>query len=127
MPEDQTLAEGILKSAATLDRWVTVQAVLDDIATEREAQYEQWGDQPLPLGFGSRIYRVWADQYRKECDEADERGELTHRHILLEEFSEALAEGDPQKARDELIQLAACAVKAIEQIDRRIPRDVPAP
>ena len=67
-----------------------------------------------------------AGQLRKECDEADERGELSHSHILLEEFYEALAEKDPLKARDELVQLGACVIKAIEQIDRDKAREAAA-
>jgi hypothetical protein len=38
--------------------------------------------------------------------------------VLLEEVFEALAETDPAKARDELVQAVAVGVKMIEGIDR---------
>jgi len=118
-------------SADVLERWFQHQGIIDELFAEREAQVEQWGAQDLPLGFGTRgpinYCRVMADQYRQECDEANERGDLTHRHILLEEFYEVLAEKDPLKARDELVQLGACVIKAIEQIDRdKAKSDAPA-
>ena len=117
MPEqEQTLPEQI--SADVLERWFQHQGIIDELFAEREAQIGQWGVQDLPLGFGAKIWRTMAGQLRKECDEAHERGELSHSHILLEEFYEALAEKDPLKARDELVQLGACVIKAIEQIDR---------
>ncbi len=101
-----------------MEQWLGIQDVLDEVAQERLAQLAQWGDQPLPLGFGGPEYRRLSVQYRRECDEAAEHGEVTHRHVLLEEVYEALAESDPAKARDELIQVAAVAVKAIQDIDR---------
>lgn len=106
------------EAAEHIAQWQRTQGVLDEVGQERQAQVAQWGDQPLPLGFGAHKYRVLSDQFRRECEEAHQHGELTHRHVLLEEFYEALAEVDPAKARDELIQLAAVAVKVIEDIDR---------
>lgn len=110
------------EAARQLGQWLTLHGVLDEVAQERLAQMEQWTEQesgpPLPLGFGAMHLQRAADMLRQECDEANQRGELTHRHILLEEFYEALAEGDPAKARDELIQVAACCIKAIQDIDR---------
>lgn len=120
MPEqEQALPHHVeLTDFNQLDRWLSIQPIFDEVYREREAQLAQWGNKSLPLGFGGHANRVASDQLRKECDEADKHGELTHRHILLEEFYEALAESDPAKARDELIQVGACVIKAIQQIDR---------
>jgi hypothetical protein len=106
------------EALAQASRWWQVAQILDEFHTERDAQYKQWGEQDIPLGFGGRIWRMVADQYRRECDEAAERGELTMKHILLEEFHEALAESDPKAARDELVQVGACVVQAIQLIDK---------
>lgn len=46
-------------------------------------------------------------------------GTVTWWHILREEVFEASAEVDPAKLREELIQVAAVAMKWIEAIDRR--------
>lgn len=119
MPEQETpetVTEGDF--GESLGRWLGIQHIFDEIYRERESQVEQWGDQPLPLGFGGHQYRVLSDQYRRERDEASASGELTHRHILLDKFFDAVSEYRPQQARDELIQLAAVAVKVIQDIDR---------
>lgn len=128
MPEhEQTLADLSYQAmpadaAAELRRWLAVQDVANEVIRERLAQIDQWGDQDLPLGFGGAEFRRLSDQYRRECDEATDRGEVTHQHVLREEVYEALSEADPAKARDELIQLAACAIKAIQQIDKDAAR-----
>lgn len=123
MPEqDQILPPDGQTVPAQLDRWLAIQPLLDELFTEREAQIKQWGDQDLPLGFSAPRFKMMADRFRKECDTADKRGELTHRHILLEEFFEALAESNEAKARDELVQLGACVIKALQQIDRNADR-----
>ena len=95
-----------------------IRKILHEFHAERDAQYLQWGEQEVPLGFGSPVWKSWADFYREECDEAHQRGKLTMRHILLEEFFEALAEADPKSARDELVQVGACVVQAIQLIDK---------
>lgn len=103
-----------------MGQWLSIQAVLEEVAQERLAQLDQWGDQPLPLGFGWADAKALADSHRQACDTEAKRGRVTHRHVLLEEVWEALAESDPKKARDELIQVAAVAVKIIQDIDRMV-------
>ena len=103
-----------------LARWMAWARIFEEFVQERQAQLAQWGDQPLELGFGGAEFRRLADQFRRECDEANEHGGVTHRHVLLEETYEALAEADYQKARDELIQVGAVVVKVIEDIDRQV-------
>lgn len=92
--------------------------VLADIAAEREAQDRQWGVQEFPDGTGPEFTRQ-ADESKREVASAASRGDLTWRHILTEEFFEALAESDPTRLRTELVQTAAVAVKWIQALDRR--------
>ena len=56
---------------------------------------------------------------KEACDGAHKSGRLTHAHILNEEFYEAMAAGTSDDLRDELVQVAAVAVKWIQCIDRR--------
>jgi malonyl CoA-acyl carrier protein transacylase len=93
-------------------------AVLTEVAAERRRQDERWGEQNHPDGSGP-LFAAEAAQARKECDEAAENGELSWRHILLEEVAEAMAEQDADLLRRELIQVAAVAVAWAEAIDRR--------
>ncbi len=92
--------------------------VLADVAAERAAQDEQWGVQDLPDGTVPGHAAV-ADAAKRDAQAAWKAGRLTWRHILEEEFHEALAETDPAALRTELVQTAAVAVKWVQAIDRR--------
>lgn len=92
--------------------------VLADIAAERDAQDRMWGVQEFTDGSGPE-FAADAEQAKRECAAAWSRGELTWRHILAEEFFEAIAESDADALRTELVQTAAVAVKWIQSLDRR--------
>jgi len=94
--------------------------VLAEVLAERERQEAKFPDQhDLPDGTGQDHAVVVAKIARAACDEAHKAGRLTWRHILCEEYAEAVAEVDPVKLRAELIQVAAVAVKWVEWLDRR--------
>lgn len=94
-------------------------AIMVAIAEERARQDEKWGEQNHPDGTGGGARQTWMTIARNSCDRADREGALTWAHILDEESAEALAETDPAKLRNELIQIAAVAVAWIEALDRR--------
>lgn len=77
-----------------------------------------WGVQEFPDGSGPEFVED-AEQAKRECAAAWQGGELTWRHILAEEFFEALAESDPAALRGELVQTAAVAVHWVQSLDRR--------
>lgn len=105
---------------------VRTTGVLSEVGAERRRQVELWGDQRFPLkhrndpeGIASplgRSYAVLAESF-KALGKALGPDDSWDR-VLLEEVFEALAETDPAKMRTELIQVAAVAVKAVEEIDR---------
>lgn len=96
----------------------SLEKVLADIAAERAAQDRMWGVQEFPDGSGP-AFAGEADKAKDDCADAWSRGELTWRHVLAEEFHEALAETEPAPLRNELVQTAAVAVKWIQSLDRR--------
>jgi predicted house-cleaning noncanonical NTP pyrophosphatase (MazG superfamily) len=96
----------------------SLEKVLADITAERAAQDRMWGVQEFPDGTGPAFAGA-ADKAKDDCADAWSRGELTWRHVLAEEFYEALAETDPEPLRNELVQTAAVAVKWIQSLDRR--------
>jgi hypothetical protein len=98
---------------------MTIARVLADIGAERVAQNEKWGEQNHPDGTGGSGALYVADRYRTVVDGGLENGTATWRDVLLEEVYEALAEPDPNRLRDELVQVAAVAAAWIEAIDRR--------
>lgn len=97
----------------------TANNVLGEVLAERVTQDAKWGEQNHPDGTGSASDALIRDQLRKQCDHAAELGECTWKKILHEEVYEAFAEKDPQRLREELIQVAAVAVAWVEAIDRR--------
>lgn len=110
---------GLVDPGATI--YVAVEAI-----RERAAQDLKWGQSNhpgLPAGvkhpcafFGIPT----ADAARLFCETAFRTGTGGNAHILLEEVSEAIeAAHDPVHLRAELVQVAAVALKWIEQIDRR--------
>ncbi|GAA4615076.1 hypothetical protein GCM10023195_66190 [Actinoallomurus liliacearum] len=105
-------------SAGDSDIPRSLDRVLADVAAERAAQDAMWGVQDLPDGTGTE-HAAAADAAKRDCREAWAGARLTWRHILAEEFCEALAETDPRALRTELIQTAAVAVKWVQALDRR--------
>jgi len=101
-----------------MNEWALNEVLLDVLA-ERKDQDEKWGEQNHPDGTGT-AYRVDAQFARRACEDAAALGQVTWRHILAEEVFEALAETDPERLREELIQVAAVAVSWVEAIDRRV-------
>lgn len=94
--------------------------VLREVRNERHYQEARFGRQDMPYGFGSERDQLAAKTYRAVADIRAENDTLTHRNVLVEEVFEAFAETDPEKMRAELIQVAAVAVKIVEQIDREL-------
>lgn len=93
--------------------------VLAEVAHERTLQDVKWGQQNHPDGTGYAYLQEKADQARRDCDAAFANGTGTWRHILREEYHEALASTDEASLRAELVQVAAVAASWIEAIDRR--------
>lgn len=93
--------------------------ILADITEERNAQDKKWGEQNHPDGTGHFNDGQIAELAIASADAAAEAGTLTWKHILREEYAEAMAERDPVRLREELVQVAAVAAAWIEAIDRR--------
>lgn len=94
--------------------------ILIEVLCERARQDERFGVQSLPDGTGGEIHKLLAKAAREACDATTASGNVTFAEILKEEFYEALAEEDPEKLREELIQVAAVSINWIGAIDRRI-------
>lgn len=98
---------------------MTTLDVLNEVALERILQDDQWGVQSHPNT--NAVARSFiADQYDiKRSVEADsQNGRCTWAHILLEEVAEAVEETDPQRIREELVQVAAVCVAWVEDLDQ---------
>ena len=75
---------------------------LAEIVRERHAQDEKFGDQTdVPNGTGGEHTRMTANIARSSCQDAFANKRGTWKHILLEEYTEAMAEADPEKLRVE--------------------------
>ena len=95
--------------------------VLQQVADERARQDNRFGIQDHPIiavnrpGHNPDFFGMVA----QECKEDWAEGVRDWATILLEEVYEALAETDPKRIREELVQVAAVAAAAIESLDRR--------
>lgn len=93
--------------------------VVNEVLEERARQDQKWGEQHHPDGTGGPTSVRLAQSSREFCNQAAALGRLEWRHILREEYREAMAEADPAKLREELIQVAAVCVAWVEDIDSR--------
>ena len=109
------------------------QSLLDDIERERHRQEQKFPGQVLPASpaqlwphfdelRAARHLEIPSEARAKQlCDTAAKRGHLTHGEVLSEEHSEAQAAAarkDPVALREELVQVAAVAIRWIQAIDR---------
>ncbi len=94
--------------------------ILSEICDERARQDMKWGVQNHPFATKEIIAgsTISADIAKRNCKLNAERGTLTWYDILLEEFYEAFAESDVDKQIEEMTQVAAVAVAAIECLER---------
>jgi hypothetical protein len=114
---------------------------MQDVINERLRQLDKHGDQShLPDGTGPKTllealpaipswkYRSnlrandlakWAKARCKAASQnEDGNGTITYEQILTEEWAEAIAEEDPTKLREELIQVAAVCIAWAEKLDQ---------
>lgn len=91
-------------------------AALGAVAAERWHQEEKFPEQRLPMGGGPLLGAMLAD-VRRVNDNHKTQGGATWATVLLEELYEALLETDPEKQRKEWVQVAAVAVRVVENID----------
>ena len=109
--------------------------VIEDVRSERKRQDEKWGEpKRQPDGTGSQrhpaiamaIGHDWESlnygelerEAKYTIDWHAQNAQVTFADILLEEVFEALATDTPEDLREELIQVAAVAVKWVEVLDR---------
>jgi hypothetical protein len=99
------------------------------IEKEVRRQVDLWGEQnhqdvtngDVEYECSAReYYRNQADLLKMSNEYEDKAGVLTWETILLEEVYEALAESDPEKVKNELVQAAAVIVTWINCIERRV-------
>ena len=110
-----------------------VSNVVRNVMAERERQDVKWGVQEHPMvhpsfvgrhaQMAARSYEIPGERRAKDlCQKAAESADLDWTRIIVEEVSEFVAAavtGDMTKVRDELVQVAACAIAAVECLDRR--------
>lgn len=98
---------------------------LGEVEEERRRQDSMWGtERSIPSGTSQGAWGLTAELLQRACDNAFANKEGTWVHILQEEVYEVLAEEDPTKLQEELIQVAAVCVAWWEQLEKeRIKED----
>jgi len=96
--------------------------IYDEIKAERKRQDEKWGVQDLPMvdkSFNYQDTMEMLDHVREINGISFAYGNGSWYYILKEEIYEAFVESDPERQREEMIQVAAVAVAIIECLDRK--------
>jgi hypothetical protein len=97
--------------------------IFSKISAERRRQDEEFGEQNWPMvqeNFNYDLQNCLLKKVRLENKLAGERGKGCWFDILFEKMLEAFVETEPEKQREEMVQVAAVAVQIIEYLDRRI-------
>ncbi len=109
-----------------------MEQVINDIRNERQRQDEKWGVQHWPSLNQVLITREGGctpermcehfeipseDRAKFLCENSFKNDEGTWTNIIVEELSEAVCAPDEASRRTELVQLAACVIAWIEDID----------
>lgn len=102
--------------------------VIEDVLKERLRQIDKWGEQTHPDHVGP-LLRL-AGGRRSNAEMATILKVFNDRHknpywslILAEEFFEAVESEDPERLRQEPIEVAAVAVAWVEDLDTRSRND----
>lgn len=96
------------------------EAILDDVNAERIRQDQKWGPLSYQVGSNAREFEMPSESRAQSlCDQAHKDGKLTWGHILVEELAEVLDSFSEEEREKELIQLAAVAVWAVEDLRRK--------
>lgn len=101
--------------------------ILRDVLTERQRQFDLWGDQDHPSVCKSDENRPITEIYglptaaeaREDVEVSRELGYLSWAGIATEELSEVVEARTEEERREELVQLTALLIGWIEAIDRK--------
>lgn len=88
------------------------------VDTECQRILQKWGDQHHPLGTGSDLSKEIAEFSKLLCQRLAAEGNVTWRHILTEEFREAMAASTTNELYEELIQVVAVCFMIINDLPR---------
>lgn len=109
-----------LSTAPVVAGELTPKTVFDEVKAELARAQAKFPDEHLP-NFPERMDWDHAAAERDQAQELTDRchasGVVTWWHVLREEIYEAFAESDPAKLRAELVQVAAMAIRWIEDLE----------
>ena len=116
------------------------EGIYEEFNAERKRQLDKWGPQSWPMvreelvraqTINGRMSMIREQRiatrhliqseaaYKRKCDKRSDEGMLSWSDILLEELVEAIYALDPAHIREELVQLGAVVVAAIEDLDKK--------
>jgi hypothetical protein len=121
--DDQGLASEVLEERGRQDlKWGPPQNLPDGTGPDTWPLADlAWAghDSPVPRTMTLISAAQLAEAAKANCEAASRNGQTTYADIFIEEVAEALAESDQAKLREELIQVAAVALKWVRVIDER--------
>lgn len=103
----------------TLELPTGIYRAVADVINERLRQERLFPDQHLPLGTDSTYWGIVEQAAKDDCYMGAVNGSLTWADVLREEVYEALATTEVEDTRREMIEVAAVALRIVEDIDSR--------
>ena len=97
---------------------MNIDSIFEEIRAERQRQDEKWGEQNHQM-LDKRVPIEIIKEGADNCRAINESERKSWFSVLREEIYEAFAENEPEKQREELVQVAAVVVAIIECLDRR--------
>ena len=91
--------------------------IFEEIRAERRRQDEKWGEQNHPM-LDKRVPEGLIKEGADLCRTINESGEKSWFSVLRGEVYKAFSETEPEKQREEMVQVASVAVAILECLDR---------
>lgn len=100
---------------------MTLSQIFNLVSAERSRQERLYKDQndSIELGFGFQYVQI-AKEFKNISKSKKRKGTATWDIVLLEEVYESLAETDPAKITEELIQVMAVCAAVISKVNQPI-------
>jgi hypothetical protein len=93
--------------------------IIQEILDERDRQHKMWGEQNHPM-LNIPFTKDGMLQGQHTYKQLNDKEENSWFQILMEEVYEAFSETEPDRQREELVQVGAVTIQIIEWIDRVI-------
>lgn len=104
--------------AADFFDFLRIEKVLDYVRLARKAQIDEYGEgEHFPTGTGHEHWATLLAEQKTENVRARQAGQLSWRHLLLEDFYSAMTETNVEILKVKIAELGATCLGFLEQLE----------